>query len=505
VSARGEPGTWQYLAYWAGDGSIDLKATLAALPASDADAARAITAEYPGWLRHGALTGWHVWDGTCHAPDDRGAVARVIVHWSDRVSRMLEDARLQAGTQAAEAGEAAGLSETQLRKAVAKAWEPWQPAEKYAAGLRRSAGKTALEKYLADLCMVPDAGLAERNPETLNVANGTLDLRTGTLRPHDPADGITYCLPAAYDPAARCPLFWSMLSTVCGGRPDVTAYLARLLGYCALGHNAEQRVIFIAGPTGTGKSKLLHIVSEVLGPLAHESQPALICVTRHGRNARTENSVRGARLVTITETSEWMNIEEGQLKRLTGEDVIAVDQHYAKRELRTPVTWTIVIATNQMPSLTNFDDALKRRVIVIPGGDTIPREMMDPLIASRVLASEREGILALLAAGAREYFRSGLDPAPLDVQVMTDAYAAEQDTVAQFLADVTRASLNGHPAWIGQAQAWKAYQDWSRGSARLTRNEFHVRMRRQPGIGYNDGSRRYEGIEWIPGSVPQEL
>ncbi|MDP9367140.1 MAG: hypothetical protein M3Q03_02510 [Chloroflexota bacterium] len=46
----------------------------------------------------------------------------------------------------------------------------------------------------------------------LNLANGTLDLRTGQLRRHDPDDLLTKLAPVHFDPSATCP----DLPPVCG-------------------------------------------------------------------------------------------------------------------------------------------------------------------------------------------------------------------------------------------------------------------------------------------------
>jgi len=247
---------------------------------------------------------------------------------------------------------------------------------------------------------------------------------------------------------------------------------------------------------------VLYIVREVIGGLlAHESQADLITVVRHGRNARTENSVRGRRLVTITETSEFMHIDEGQLKRLTGEPVISVDEHYAKREIKTPVTFTIWVVTNDLPSLTNFDGAMRERIVVIPSGPTIPEEQRDNRLARKILAAERDGILTMLARACAEYHRSGL-VMPLAVQMETDRYRGQQNTVANFLRDCAIMT-----AWrpgeavpsVQMVEAWQEYQRWARGETRLTRNAFYEHMARQPGVTRVDNSgsvRRFEGLCW---------
>lgn len=490
---RGRPGTWQYLALW-DSGAMALEATRRFLPVNDYQAAWLIKHEHgDGWLRRGAITGtWHVWTGQASVPDVSGWTERITSSFGERMRIVIGAAQQQVAARAA-AQLPAEASDAAVKQAREQAWAGWKKAEAYAWKLATQAGKSGLVAYLATECTVSDDELAERQPGLLNLDNGTLNLGTLELREHNRADGITHVLPVRWNPSARCPRFWGLLSQVCGGDQQVAWYLIKLLGYTLLGDNREQKIIFIAGPSGSGKSVLLHAVSEVLGPLAHRSGAALICVVRHGRNARTENSIRGKRLITITETSKYMTIDEGQLKRITGEPVISVDQHYSKVELKTPVTWTIWVATNEMPNLVNFDGAMKRRIIVIPGGPGLDETMMDPHLGAKILSAEREGILALLVKSCAEYFRSGL-AMPVQVQAATDKYASEQDTVSAFVADTM--VLGGWGEGIIQHQAWELYELWSRGGPRLPKTEFYKRMRDQPGILYNGASRRFEGVAW---------
>jgi P4 family phage/plasmid primase-like protien len=495
---RGEPrGSWQHLAFWE-NGRIALGATQAALVSNDQDAAAFIAAERGGGLNYAVASDtWHVWDGRCHRPDSSGKAGLAGLDYADRLRQMLDYARAWV-TEDTDRRLAPGATEAARRQARTEAWAPWLASEKYAARLRSNAGQAALLGMLARACPRADEDLDERHPGLLSCANGTLDLATLALRQPRMADMITYCLDTRWNPAAECPRFWSLVWRMCGRDAEVAGYLVKLLGYALLGDNREQKVIFIAGPTGSGKSQVLRIVKEVLGPLAHNSGAELITVVRQGRNARKENSVRGRRFVTITETSQWMNIDEAQLKRLTGESEISVDQHYAKREIAARVTWTIFVATNEMPNLTNFDEAMRRRIIVIPAGESIPEFEVDPRLSDKILGSEREGILALLARGCQEYHRSQNLEMPWRVREMTELYAHQQDTVGSFLADcmvIGGWSVNGG---VPQSDAWHLYQKWSDGSARLGRNTFMERLGAHPAVTWNKVTRRFEGVAWNP-------
>jgi putative DNA primase/helicase len=489
---RGRPGTWQYLGFWL-DGRLHLPSTLAALPVNETDAALALSGEYRGGLHYAVSSAeWHLWDGQSHAPDMSGELEKLCMAYALRYRNLIETARSRVLEQVSEQLPDAAMAA--INQAFTREWERWEPKAKYGASLRKAAGQTALLRQLGVTCGVADEHMAERNPGLLNVASGTLNLATLEQRRHAIGDLITYCLPVPYNPEARCPQFQAMLRRMCGGNNDIALYLVKLLGYSLLGDNREQKIVFLSGATGSGKSQLLHIIAEVLGPLAHASQADLICLVRHGRNARTENSIRNKRLVIITETSSFMNIEESQVKRLTGEPWISVNQHYAKREIMTPVTWLIWVATNNMPSLVNFDEAMRRRIIVIPCGPGVPDWEMDPSLPRKILSTEREGILALLAWGARQYFLDGHLAMPEAVAWETERYAVQQDTVAAFVADTM--TVGGWGNGIPQSEAWETYRRWATGQSHLGRNEFYARLRSQDGVSYNAVSRRFENVAW---------
>jgi phage/plasmid-associated DNA primase len=107
--------------------------------------------------------------------------------------------------------------------------------------------------------------------------------------------------------------------TRCDGSGQTAEYLLRFLGYALLGRNVEQRLTFIVGPKRTGKSKALEISARVLGPdYAIISQPKPITRSKFGTHHDSETwSIRGKRLVAISETDAGMDLDEAMVKNLT--------------------------------------------------------------------------------------------------------------------------------------------------------------------------------------------
>ena len=102
----------------------------------------------------------------------------------------------------------------------------------FAAG-RRAESAGALSAMVKLARGIPDVLVnheeLDANPDILNCTNGTVDLVTGTLRPHDPAELCTMQCPFDYDPTATAPLWESCLERW-QPDPEMREYLQREAG-----------------------------------------------------------------------------------------------------------------------------------------------------------------------------------------------------------------------------------------------------------------------------------
>lgn len=327
----------------------------------------------------------------------------------------------------------------------------------------------------------------------INFTNGTVALDRCAWWAHRPEDLITHCLPYAFDPSSQCPGFRWLVWRMTGPAEDASQehrelfrYVLRVLGYCLIHGNPAQLVFFLTGPTKTGKTTVLEIMAALLGPLAHKSKPVLITVPRSGdQHDSVRWSIRGRRLVYVDETKGAMRIDVAALKDLSGGRTMAVRAMRASDELQAPVTFTIVIPTNEMPSMTGGDAAVAERLVRIPcGGETIPAAERDPALAQKIIAAEAPGILALLVHYARLYYSEGL-PLPAAVTTASEAYMHDQDTVHAFAEEqCTHQPRNGQGGHARQDRAalYADYVTWSAGPNHLGRNEFYEAVRKLPGV-----------------------
>jgi hypothetical protein len=127
----------------------------------------------------------------------------------------------------------------------------------------RLKGMLDLAKSEPDIPILPD--VFDADTWLLNCINGTLDLRTGTLRPHAQSDYLTKLCPVEFNPAATCPTWERSLSEVFNCSESLIGYLQRLVGYFLTGLTTEHALPILWGTGANGKSTLVGAIFDLLG------------------------------------------------------------------------------------------------------------------------------------------------------------------------------------------------------------------------------------------------
>jgi P4 family phage/plasmid primase-like protien len=294
----------------------------------------------------------------------------------------------------------------------------------------------------------------DRDPWAFNVMNGTVDLRTGELRDHDRADLATKLAPVTYDPQATTPTWERFLARII---PDaaVRAFLRRAVGYSLTGNTGEQVLFLLCGSGANGKTTFIETVLAMLGDYSMKTPADTLLARREGAIPNDVAALRGARFVAAVESEENRRLAEVRVKELTGGDTVSARFMRAEWFTFTPVC-KLWLATNHRPSVRGTDEAIWRRIRLVPFDVTIPEAERDRTLLDR-LRAEQAGILAWAVAGAVEWHRDGLR-APPAVQMATSAYRAEQDVLGAFLAD---RCVISDAAWVSSAALYAAYCAWA--------------------------------------------
>lgn len=292
----------------------------------------------------------------------------------------------------------------------------------------------------------------DTRPWLLNVVNGTLDLRTGVLHPHDPDDLLTVQAPVVYDPDATAPLWEHCLQRWQPGH-DARRYLQRAVGTGLAGHPLENLFVNV-GVGSNGKTKFFEAVMHVLGGYAVTPAKGVFVLTRHEDHKTELASLFGARMIVLPETEQHDRLNEAQVKNLTGGDTITC-RRMREDEWTFAPTHTAFMHTNYRPRITGADAGIWRRVRLIPWGTTISGDEIDEGLGAK-LQAEGSGILNWLLAGCLHWQRVGLAE-PDGITSATDGYRSEQDHVGRFIDDQLVVDPTGR---IGFARLWELYEQW---------------------------------------------
>jgi putative DNA primase/helicase len=348
---------------------------------------------------------WFCWDGQRWRPDDTGGPARA----AKLTVRSIYD-------------EAASGRDEDERKAIA-GWA----CKSEAAG--RITAMLSLASSEADVVVLPEE--LDIDPWALNVENGTVDLHTGDLQPHDREDLITKIAGCRYDPKAEAPTWTKFLERVMDGNQELIAFLQRAVGYSLTGTTGEECLFIPYGTGANGKSKFLGAIHALLGGYAQQlPRETLTTRQRNGNIPNDLAALQGIRFTTAIETRQGQRLDEELVKQLTGGDKIRARFLHAEFFEFRPAA-KIWLATNHKPKITGTDDGIWRRIRLVPFEVTIPEDERDHDLAAK-LEAELPGILAWAVEGCLAWQQHGLKP-PTAVASATDTYRQEEDLFGDFV------------------------------------------------------------------------
>src|SRR5918992_1081487 len=350
------------------------------------------------------------WDGKRYAWDERGEAVKL--------------AHLTARSIFHEAADAESEEE---QKAITK----WALASQNES--RINAMLSQSKPYLA-------AGMEEldRDPWLVNCQNGTLDLRTGKLKVHDPADRITKI----------------------------------------------------------GKTTLVELLHEVLGDYARNTDVETLLIKKYQGVGNDVAALKGARFVSAAEVEKGRRLAESKVKQLTGRDTVTARFLFGENFDFKP-EFKLWLSTNNKPVIQGTDDAIWDRIRLIPLTQRFDGSKADPKLPDK-LRNERAGVFSWMVEGCLEWQEHGLEE-PKTVTDATNQYREEMDTLASFLDEVC--VVGAHYRVLAE-RLYQRYAMWcdNSGERKDPKKAFVARLeergfeRRRETAGVNKGRYIWLGI-----------
>lgn len=296
-----------------------------------------------------------------------------------------------------------------------------------------------------------DPGSLDVDRDLLNCPNGTVDLRTGEVRPHDPDDLITCVTRAEYMPDAVHPDLDTALGDI---EPETRAWLQTRLGQALTGHPPpDDRIIFPHGGGANGKSTLVAAVHAAAGDYGVTVSDRVILAASTSQHPTELTDLIGARIALLEELPEQAHLSAKRVKSLAG-----TDTQTARRVHENSVAWdathTLFVTTNSRPRVTETDHGMWRRLALV----TFPCRYVgsleevegpldrvgDPGLKPRMKygAEQQRAVLAWAVAGAVRHYATweSSPPLPAAVKRDTDAWRDSSDPLGTFIAERVRVS-----------------------------------------------------------------
>jgi putative DNA primase/helicase len=261
----------------------------------------------------------------------------------------------------------------------------------------------------------------------------TVNLKTGKKTPAHRDDLITKSCLAAPEQHS-CPRWLQFLDNIFECDADVISFIQRVCGYALTGSTKEQKLFFLYGTGKNGKGTFLNTLSGILGDYARTASASLFLDSKYGEHATGLAGLSGARVVVSGELPAGKAWNEPTIKDMTSSDTLTA-RFMRGNFFDFKPTWKLFIQGNHQPTFRSVDEAIRRRVVLIPFTVTISPEKLD-LNLEEKLGEEWNGILSWMLDGCLEWQESGL-MIPEVISKASEDYMEAEDTVGQFLEDCT--------------------------------------------------------------------
>jgi putative DNA primase/helicase len=293
----------------------------------------------------------------------------------------------------------------------------------------------------------------------LNTDSGTVDLKTGTISIPRRKDYLTQKAGCAIAPPGTPHPIWSkFLKRITTDNKYLIGFLQRFVGYCLSGDISEHVFVFAYGSGANGKGTFINTIVKIMGDYATVADINTFLDSRNERHPTDVAKLRGARLAVAQEIQEGRSWDEQRIKAITGGD------RQTARFMRQDFfdfdpAFKLFIAGNHKPRLRVIDEAMRRRMLLVPFTVQIPPKERDLKLMEK-LEPEWPAILRWALDGYIEWQKVGL-MAPAIVTSATNEYFESEDTFGQWIEDECTAEIGNQNKWDRFSELFESWTDYA--------------------------------------------
>ena len=303
--------------------------------------------------------------------------------------------------------------------------------------------KNKLDAAISLICGIADATVMSTDfdkPDTshlLNCRNGTINLKTGELLPHNPENYITHCANVDYNPYAHSIVVDDFLQAILPDF-DTRAAILRFLGYSITGSVTEEAAMFARGSGSNGKSTLTKTLLQILGDYAGIVNSDVLLSAYHSKDVDGANpavaNLRGKRLAVGTDSKRGYKLDDSTIKRLCSRDNITARKLH-ENPIEFSPTHKLWISGNDFPDLKSVDDnGVNRRLVLVDFTQTFTGANCDPDLDVKLATEQaKSALLNILVDNAKSWY-SAISAGASTGLIFSDAmnktrndYFSEQD------------------------------------------------------------------------------
>jgi len=256
-------------------------------------------------------------------------------------------------------------------------------------------------------------------------------------------------------PEKGVPVLWrAFIEQITLGNQGFQRYLQQTAGYCLTGSTKEQELFFAYGGGGNGKGEFLKALGNIMGDYAVQATLDVLTASKSGYSGHPTDIAMfdGARLVMASETENGRSWKESQVKSMTGGDKITA-RFIGKNNFTYQPQFKLFIISNNKPILQKADDAMRRRMNILPFN-------FKPTVVDRDLDKKLEAeypqILNWMIEGCKDWLQHGFVK-PQCVIDETNEYFAEQDLMAQWISENCEVAADAAEQAKSLCENWRAF------------------------------------------------